>query len=135
MNGKAGLQGWRKSVIPLVLPLFGLACYVLPALGSALAQDQRSVTGLVRLGVEEQGALTLFMLFALGLVVGAITRQPGALLCGLAAIALLPAVMVIDILQDPTSHNLWPIELFIYLLVSLVPSAGVAIGRTIRSSV
>ncbi len=68
--------------------------------------------------------VTLVSLVVAGLVAGVIARgRP--LLGGLASVALLPVATFVEVLIDPTSHNLWPLEIVIYALLAL-PAIGAA---------
>jgi hypothetical protein len=41
--------------------------------------------------------------------------------------------IAVDVVQDPTSHNLWPFEIVSALLIGLTPAAfGVVLGRWVR---
>lgn len=71
-----------------------------------------------RRGVEDADpALTLMLMGAAGLVLGAVCRQPGWII-GLATAALPIVRIPIDVIEDPTSHNLLPFEVAIYLFTS-----------------
>jgi ABC-type uncharacterized transport system permease subunit len=52
-----------------------------------------------------------------------------ALLLGIGAISPLVAGAIAEMVAAPTSHNLWPLEFLVYLLLSLVVAAGVPFGR------
>lgn len=68
--------------------------------------------------------VTLVTLVTAGLVAGVIARgRP--LLGGLASVLLLPVATVVEVMLDPTSHNLWPLELVMYALLAL-PAVGAA---------
>ncbi|MFL5330710.1 MAG: hypothetical protein ACJ8C4_17560 [Gemmataceae bacterium] len=71
-------------------------------------------------------ALLLTWLMGLGVVVATIT-------VGMAFSAAIMARVVIDCLDDPTHHNLWPFELVLALAFGIVMSSpGAASGRLLR---
>jgi hypothetical protein len=70
--------------------------------------------------------------FVLSWIVGA-GLLPSALSVGIAFPAIVLARVVMDCVQDPTNHNLWPFELVVALVLGMVvafPSA--AIGWLLR---
>jgi hypothetical protein len=76
--------------------------------------------------------ITLLVLVVAGVLAGVLARgRP--LLGGLASVALLPVATFVEVLIDPTSHNLWPLEFVMYLVLSL-PAIGAAalIGLVMR---
>jgi hypothetical protein len=70
------------------------------------------------------GVITLAALIAAGTIAGVVARgRP--VLGGLASVALLPVATLIAVVLDPTSHNLWPLEIVLHLLLAL-PAIGAA---------
>jgi hypothetical protein len=120
-----------SSLRLLSIPVLGLACYVLPLFVSARWSRADSWSELQAQSVEKASGLTFLLLFAVGLLGGVINVGTGAFKFGLLMVALLPAFALLQIVQDPTSHNLWPIEFIIYFLTALIPAAGVLLGRSI----
>lgn len=62
-------------------------------------------------------------------VAGLIFRSLPAVVVGISMLALLPVAAVAEMMADPTSHNLWPLEFAMYAVISLAPAAGAALGR------
>jgi hypothetical protein len=50
----------------------------------------------------------------------------------LASIALLPAAMVLEMLADESSHNLFPLEIIVYALLQAPAMLGAVIGYGAR---
>jgi hypothetical protein len=48
-------------------------------------------------------------------------------------LTLLPVAAVAEMMVDPKSHNLWPLEFAISAVISLVPAAGAAVGRIVAT--
>ena len=46
-----------------------------------------------------------------------------------AFIIVLPVTTFAELFVDPKSHNLWPFEIASYLALTLVPAAGLWLGR------
>ena len=76
--------------------------------------------------------VTLLLLPLGGFAAGAVTPR-GWLLWGPCAVAFLPCRAAVEVLIDPTSHNLWPLELAFYAAFALWTSAGSGIGAYVRS--
>lgn len=112
--------------------LAGFACVVVPAY---VLQNENNPIPLWPIGkvVERIRFLPSFIgLFVTGLACGYWQPRYWHLL-GLSTVALLPAVAIIEMLLDPKSHNLWPIEFIIYGLYAIPGFLGAAItGVVIR---
>ena len=73
--------------------------------------------------IEEMNLYTIAALAVLGLLGGLLTRLP-AFAIGLASIATLPAAMFLEVVVEPNSHNMFPIEFLIYLLMQIPALLG-----------
>jgi hypothetical protein len=78
---------------------------------------------LVRAGVESFGLLSAFLLFLAGAIVGA-RRPPRAWLWGMATLLPLPLLALAEVLVDPTSHNLLPLEFASYVVLAMPAAVG-----------
>jgi hypothetical protein len=78
--------------------------------------------------VEGVGGSSLVLLFGVGTAAGALGKAPTVLL-GFASAAALPIWSAIDLAMGGQSHNLLPIEWFVYGVYGLVGTAGALIGR------
>jgi hypothetical protein len=81
-------------------------------------------------------ALTIafFVGLALGLSASRVASTSGIVLCGTPAIITIANVLR-DTSRDPTSHNLWPFEVFFAAVIGLIPGAGLLLGFTARKAV
>jgi len=126
--------GWRRRAFDtmaiVVISLLGLGCVLLSGL---MAQRLRPAPlfPLLRTSVEEMNLYTIAALVVLGLLGGLLTRLP-VFAIALASIATLPAAMFLEIVADPNSHNMFPIELFIYLLLQIPALLGALVGYGAR---
>jgi hypothetical protein len=74
---------------------------------------------------------TFVILFVGGIVLGLIfSIQP--VLLGMFSMAAMPVFSILEMIVDPNSHNLFPIEFIIYAVVSMVTVGGVFLGCRIR---
>jgi hypothetical protein len=78
---------------------------------------------LLTTGIEGMNGYTIAGLVALGLLAGLLTRLP-AFAIGFASICLLPAAMVLEMMADQRSHNLFPFEFLLYLLLQIPALLG-----------
>ena len=103
------------------------------ALGAALSITLLAALGIRFLGLFPAAAWALEVgAFFAGIALGLHGSQP-AKLAGI-ALSLAPLIVTainigIGIARDPTSHNLFPFELFGSAVIGLVPAAGLAVGR------
>ena len=75
--------------------------------------------------------ITLLLLPGVGFAAGALVPRAW-FLWGACAVVPLPALTAFEILLDPTSHNLWPIELLFYAAFVLLATAGSGLGALVR---
>jgi hypothetical protein len=99
----------------------GFVLIVLPGLsngypGSLLILVNDSVEGL---GIEH-----FLLLFAGGFFLGVALQSPYCFYSSACILGSLPLFAFVEMAKDPTSHNLWPIEFFLYAVFSLIPIAG-----------
>lgn len=122
----------RKTLGFVIAPLLGLSAMVLPVLlraGGPLYDAP--LFPLLRTAVERIGLAALILLCTTGVVLGLVSAAP-ALLLGLAAVSLLPLAAIAEMIKDPTSHNLFPIEFMMYALYGLVVTGGAVVVRRLR---
>ena len=74
----------------------------------------------------------LVMLFVIGCVWGLALKWPYSFAAAIFQLASLPIVAVIEMVKDPTSHNLWPLEFMIYAGLSLFSVLGMSIGLGLK---
>jgi hypothetical protein len=94
---------------------------------------------LVDSSVKDMSGKHLLLLLAGGFVCGLVFKWPYTLFAAGSQLAGLPIIAVIEMLKNPTSHNLWPLEFMIYAALSLIPlsgmSAALALKRPFKASV
>jgi len=92
-----------------------------------------SLTELVRSSVEHFSLLSFLLLFLSGLFFGLVFERPYSLSSSVSQVATLPVFAFTEIVKDPTSHNLWPIEFIQYAFLALVPLTGMELGLKIKT--
>lgn len=127
------LRDLRQWVFPFLwAPLLGLLSVVVPAVALSPMPEEAPVFSLVRTGVEHMSWLTLTLLFLSGVVLGGGFRHKSCWLSSFLVMAALPAVTIVEVIADGTSHNLWPLEFLVYGGLTLVSLLGAGMGVLLR---
>jgi hypothetical protein len=74
---------------------------------------------------------TFFWLLVASAVVGLIGSLPGTATAALMVLAF-PTITLVEIIFNPRSHNLWPLEMIVYGLFFPVCLLGAYVGRITR---
>jgi hypothetical protein len=72
------------------------------------------------------------MLLVVGFLLGLVLRWPYSIAATSFLLSGLPIVSVIEMFEDPTSHNLWPLEFMIYAGLSLVSLFGMSAAMLVK---
>ena len=81
--------------------------------------------------VEGLQTISLALLVVVGALGGAIAPRQSPWLA-MATMVAFPVLAVVDMVRDPTDHNLWPMEFGMYAAESLLAVAGAAAVALIR---
>ena len=116
----------------VVIALLGLACVLLPVVVSPPTRLRPApLFPLLHAATARMTWVPIAALAALGLLGGLFTRLPTFLIAP-ASIAALPVAAIAEMIVDPTSHNLFPIEFLIYFLMGVPVMLAALCGRTVR---
>lgn len=121
---------WFRGVFPAILLSagLGLVAVVTPAFFMTTAPSHRSpLFRLVHVAVEGFGLAAVFGLFADGLITRLAFRAPFWLI-GLSSMAAFPIMAIAEMLIDPRSHSLFPVEFFFYAAECLFATLGAIVG-------
>ena len=122
----------RKWGALVLAPFLGFLAMVLPVLlWRPSHRAIESVNALVRAAVKHVGPWQFVLLLFTGAFLGAISTRR-ALVLGAAAMLLFPVLAVAEMISDPTSHNLWPLEFMMYAFYGCFVAAGAALLRRVR---
>jgi hypothetical protein len=91
-----------------------------------------SLFALVDSSVKNLSALHLLLLLAGGFFWGLALRWPYSVCAAICQVGSLPVFAVIEMLRDPTSHNLWPFEFLIYAALALIPLLGMGSASLVK---
>jgi hypothetical protein len=107
--------------------------FILIILPSILHREHiHSVFDLVRSSVKDMSAVHLVLLFAGGFFWGLALKWPYSLCASACQVAGLPLIAVLEMISDPTSHNLWPFEFLIYAALAVICLIGMTAGSLVR---
>jgi hypothetical protein len=112
-----------------LLPFLGLLALSIPTMVNPHPWYDAPLLSFVRTAVEGMAGWSVILLFAAAAVVGARVPQINIALASPALLIVLPVVTFAELFVDPKSHNLWPLEIALYLVLTLVPAAGLRLGR------
>lgn len=116
----------------VVVAVLGLACVLAPVVITPPARLRPApLFPLLREAVEGIGWVPIAALAALGLLGGLFTRLPTFLIAP-ASIAGLPAAAILEMLVDPTSHNMFPLEFAVYFFMAVPVMLAALLGRFVR---
>jgi uncharacterized membrane protein len=96
------------------------------------AGSSSSLFEMVDSGVKNMSLLFLLALFVVGLIWGLVLKWPNSFGAAICQLVTLPAFAVIEMVKDPTSHNLWPFEFMIYAVLSLFSLLGMSVGLGVK---
>jgi hypothetical protein len=82
-------------------------------------------------GIEGMSGWSYLFLLLSGMILGAIYPKH-ELLWGISTMSLFPILAFMEMMKDPYSHNIWPIEFVIYGFTTIPGIVGAYIGAFIR---
>jgi hypothetical protein len=118
-----------------ITAIAGFAAFIAPVmLAPPTALPKAPLFPIVREAVEHLRPASFIAIAIVGFFAGLLARTHWPLL-GLATVAMLPVCMAAELFVDPTSHNLFPIELVMYAAFSIPAILTAALGRLARKIV
>lgn len=109
--------------------VLGLLSLIIPPYFFPGRQYTAPLFPLLRTGIETLSPLSILLLILSGSVPGYLIGE-SSVLWGLAVVAALPIAALAEMIVDPTSHNLWPIEFSLsYGFLALLGMLGASLGK------
>jgi hypothetical protein len=116
----------------ILTAILGLVSIVIPPLLLPGEYYNSPLFPLVRTGIERFSFLTMSLLIITGMLPGILSHR-SAWIWGLGSVFLLPFLAISEMIVEPTSHNLWPIEFTVtYGFISIFATVGAVLGRFIK---
>lgn len=120
----------KRRLLWFVAPTLGLLAMILPILVQRPGHWYDSPLFPVITNAQEHlGLWQLVLLFVVGLLLGLLFLKQRAPFLGALAVAALPLAAVAEMVADPTSHNLWPVEFMFYAFYGAIVATGAALGH------
>ena len=119
--------------VAAVLGFISVTCppYIIP--GKKVVSYEGSLFAFIQTAIENLSILPTTILLTLsGCFVGYLKPEKWAL-WGFSTIILFPIAAITEMILHPTSHNLWPIEFFIYCILSIPAIVGALIGSKLEN--
>lgn len=117
-----------------VFPLIGFACFIIPQFFVKeidLASHSSNLQELVTYSYKKVIFLpTMVLLVLSGIITGFVVKRLCVLL-GMSSIIVFLLVAIYEIMTQPSSHSLWPIEFIVYFVFSIPAIIGACIGKNI----
>ena len=108
----------------------GLVLIMLPVLPHW--NHAQSLALVLNSSVKNMSGLSLLLLFLGGFVWSFVLRWPYSFLAVLFQLTGLAIFAVVEIIKNPSSHNLWPFEFLLYGVLSMVPLAGMGVASLLK---
>ena len=124
-----------KEISILILsPILGFLAFLIPELfGTSINMKGIFTTSLIGDIYKNMIFIpSVTLLMVVGIVLGFI-RPRVWLLSGLLTIIVFPIASLFEMIISPTSHNLWPVEFFIYCVFAIPATLGAYIGKRVKN--
>jgi hypothetical protein len=116
--------------------LFGMATgLVLIVLPEFVRRHPASLYALSNGIMKHLSWLELWLLLGGGFIWGLLVKRPYSSAAALCQPVILPMLAVVEMMKDPTSHNLWPFEFAIYVFMGGVGFAGSLVAGAVKKAV
>ena len=132
---KISMSGKRLStaLYLLLTALLGLGAVILPVfILPDIRMYESPLFSIVRTGIEGLNYLSIILLIFSGFIVRLISSKKSWLI-GLFTMASFPILALIEMVIDPKSHNLFPLEFLMYGFISVFGIVGAYLGQGIQS--
>lgn len=126
------LYSWPILIVFALGAVLGIISIIIPPLWIVDVKVYESpLFPLLRTGIEGMSGWSYLFLFSSGIFLGAIYPKR-EILWGISTMSLFPILAFLEMMKDPYSHNLWPIEFVIYGFTTIPGIIGAYAGTFIR---
>lgn len=125
----------QTVLLVIITPVLGFMSFLWPQLVNGVFSEGGRTFSIGNM-VEKMMPVTLLLLFILGVVLGAFCRRRDRLwIIGPLTMAVFPITAVIEMLLNPNSHNLFPIEFLLYIITAIPPFVGAYLGHFLAKKI
>lgn len=123
----------QTAIVYIVIAgILGLLCAFIPPYFLGKLKQQPDYYPFLYWIVENSHASTGIFWFLVGIFLG--YKQPKIwFIWGLAVISLFPILTIYETIRYPKYHNLFPFEIIMYAVLSIIPFLGSLTGRIIKN--
>ena len=123
----------RVAIGVLTSAILGLAAVTLPAMHA----HWRAVYALPpftleKLGIDHFQPISVALLILAGVLASFIVGRGRWLIAGLATMLAFPVIMLVEMIRDSSSHNLFPFELISYAVLTIPALTAAALTDWLR---
>lgn len=121
----------NRSVGIFLAVLIGATTGFLIVTSSVLLENgwHESVLVVAGTSIEQLSLATVILLFVSGFVWGMIVRRPYSIYGASMGLLCFPLLAILEVLKDPTSHNLLPFEFLVYAVLTGVSLCGLKLAE------
>lgn len=125
-----------RNILPFIIaPMLGFLSITLPPYlspGKTIVYYDASLFPIIATAIKNLSILpTAILLFLTGLIVGYLKPKMWWVL-GFSTIILFPIAAILEMIVQPTSHNLWPFEFLLYAGLSVPAMIGALITANLK---
>lgn len=123
-------------MLPFFLaPILGLLSLILPVLAFSPPREEAPLFPLLATGVKHMSPATLSLLFLSGVLLSGVFPGKASWMASFLVLAAMPMVILSEGMADPSSHNLFPFELVLYGILTLITLLGAGVGIVAKRKV
>jgi len=123
-------------MLPFFLaPILGLLSLILPVLAFSPPREEAPLFPLLATGVKHMSPATLSLLFLSGVLLSGVFPGKASWMASFLVLAAMPMVILSEGMADPSSHNLFPFELVLYGVLTLITLLGAGVGIVAKRKV
>jgi hypothetical protein len=123
-------------MLPFFLaPILGLLSLILPVLAFSPPREEAPLFPLLATGVKHMSPATLSLLFLSGVLLSGVFPGKASWMASFLVLVAMPIVILSEGIADPSSHNLFPFELVLYGILTLITLLGAGVGIVAKRKV
>lgn len=126
---------YKNIILFILIAILGLAAIAIPPLLLPVEHYESPLFPIIRTGIENFSFYSMALLIICGMIAGMLSPSH-KFLWSFASVSLFPIISIAEMIVDPSSHKLWPIEFTLtYGFFFFITLLGALIGKFIREMV